>query len=160
MNPKHYQGADCRRKHGGLRYRSNDSCVECAKHDSTEWETKNPEQRQKTRAVRFARVYAEPTHWAKMLLWRTARRCRLENIPFNIDATDCVVPEKCPVLGLELKVGGGRNCPTSPSLDKIIPALGYVKGNVRVISWRANELKGNATLAEVEAVLRYMKGEL
>lgn len=91
-----------------------------------------------------------------MLMWRTQRRARIGGIKFNLTIEDCQVPDRCPVLDIELKVGGGRNCLTSPSLDRIIPKKGYVKGNVRVISWRANELKGNATLDEVAAVLRYM----
>jgi len=105
-------------------------------------------------------LYRRPEQWAKVT-WRGAKaRAEEAGLPFDIEPSDIVLPERCPVLGLELKVGGGRNCPTSPSLDKIVPALGYVKGNVRVISWRANELKGNGTVEEIEAVLRYMKGEV
>ena len=47
----------------------------------------------------------------------------------------------------------------SPSLDRIRPQLGYVAGNVRVISNRANHLKSNGTISEFEAVLAYMKRE-
>jgi len=52
----------------------------------------------------------------------------------------------------------------SPSIDRMNPKLGYVKGNVRVISQLANGMKQHATLEEVEqfckTIVGYMKGEL
>lgn len=42
--------------------------------------------------------------------------------------------------------------PDSPSIDRIIPALGYVKGNVIVVSQRANTIKNNATPEELRRV--------
>lgn len=56
-----------------------------------------------------------------------------------------MIPETCPVLGIPLTIGGKRS-PSSPSLDRIDPALGYVPGNIRVISDRANRLKGARSL--------------
>lgn len=50
----------------------------------------------------------------------------------------------CPVLGVPLAAGSQRSS-GSPSLDRIRPAQGYVRGNVRVISDRANRLKGACT---------------
>lgn len=64
---------------------------------------------------------------------------------FNIDLADVVVPEVCPVLGINME---------SPSLDRIDSSKGYVKGNVRVISMRANMLKSNATIKELTLVLK------
>lgn len=63
------------------------------------------------------------------------------------------------MLGIALCVGTTtrqhKDC--APSLDRLVPALGYVRGNVRVISHRANRLKGDALIEEIEAVLHYMK---
>lgn len=47
--------------------------------------------------------------------------------------------------------------PNAPSVDRIRPELGYVKGNVRVISSRANLLKNNAEIWELEKVLEDLK---
>jgi len=46
---------------------------------------------------------------------------------------------------------------TSPTLDRFIPELGYIPGNVDIISHRANALKSNATLEEVQMLADYMK---
>lgn len=93
---------------------------------------------------------------ARRILSRVKSRAKTSGIPFDLTVDDIVVPEKCPVLGLTLReqVGEGSGFHNaSPSLDRIIPALGYVRGNVRVISARANLLKNNATSAELELVL-------
>lgn len=47
----------------------------------------------------------------------------------------------------------------SPSLDRMIPALGYVASNVRVISYRANAIKRDATLDELRALVAYVERE-
>lgn len=78
------------------------------------------------------------------------------SLPFDIAPDDIVVPAECPVLGIPLVQGGDRN--SAPSLDRVIPSLGYTKGNIRVISFRANRLKSDATLDELRRVLAYVEG--
>lgn len=73
-------------------------------------------------------------------------------IPFNITVDDIVIPATCPVLGVPLFIGTVKDKMNSPSIDRIKPALGYVRGNVRVISNRANTLKSNATPIELMKV--------
>lgn len=88
-------------------------------------------------------------------------RAHKRGLPFNLTVEDIHIPEFCPVLGLKLCIGrserGGVG-EASPSLDRLIPSLGYVVGNVRVISWRANRLKCDASLDEVEKIAAYMRG--
>ena len=70
------------------------------------------------------------------------------------------LPDFCEVLGFPLVYDGRgrkRPHPDSPSLDRLIPSLGYVNSNVRVISHRANLLKSNATPDEMWKVLAYME---
>lgn len=94
----------------------------------------------------------------KRLLSRAKSRAKKRNLPFNLTAEDIVIPALCPVLGVKLdKSTDHTERDTSPSLDKIVPSLGYVKGNVRVISHRANMLKNNATVEEMELVLADLK---
>lgn len=96
--------------------------------------------------------------YPEALLGQARKRAAASSLPFNLEATDIIVPEFCPVLGLPLKISEeGRWTDNSPSLDRFTPSLGYVKGNVRVISWRANRIKCDATVEEVRALLAYME---
>lgn len=88
------------------------------------------------------------------------RRASLDGIPFTITIEDIVIPQRCPVLGILLVTGASANHPALPSLDKFIPALGYVPGNINVISLRANSLKKNATIEEVAHLLAWMQAHV
>ncbi len=87
---------------------------------------------------------------AKEMWHRAKERARKLGIAFEIPNT-LVIPNLCPVLGADLTTGDRRSA-TSPSLDRIDPSLGYVPGNVRVISDRANRLKSNRSLEHLKAL--------
>lgn len=91
------------------------------------------------------------------LLSAAKRRAKEKGLQFNIEIEDIEVPKFCPVLGIELCVGNGSAQDNSPSLDRIIPGKGYVKGNVIVVSHKANTIKNNATVEELEMVLKFYK---
>lgn len=84
------------------------------------------------------------------------RRAKLEGLPFTITIDDITIPEVCPVLGIPILTGLPANSPNLPSLDKFIPELGYVPGNITVLSLRANSIKRDASIQEVEALLNWM----
>jgi hypothetical protein len=90
-----------------------------------------------------------------LLSWARSRAKKF-SLPFNLEVQDIVVPKFCPVLGFKLKIGKRGNM-TAPSLDRIKPELGYTKGNVAVISRRANWLKNDATLCELKALVKYLE---
>lgn len=87
-------------------------------------------------------------------MWRNAKsRAEKEGLPFNIEESDIIIPDKCPILNTELILNKNykhSNPEHTPSLDKINPILGYTKGNVRVISFKANTMKNSATLEELK----------
>lgn len=93
-------------------------------------------------------------------IWHGAKaRAKEKGILFEITPEDIVVPDKCPILGIELFIsekGVGRT-DNSPSLDRIIPSLGYVKGNIAVISQRANRIKNDATLEEITKLKAWLE---
>ena len=85
------------------------------------------------------------------------RRAKVKNLDFNIEKDDITIPDKCPILDINLVVGDEYAHDNSPSLDRIIPEKGYVKGNVIVISHKANSIKNNATIADLEKVFNFYK---
>lgn len=88
-------------------------------------------------------------------LWRRAKkRAESSGIPFSISPEDITIPTICPALGIPLQLQD-RN--STPTLDRFIPELGYVPGNISVISWRANSLKKNGTIEEFEGLLAWMR---
>ena len=90
--------------------------------------------------------------------YQARSRSKKNKIPFSIKFSDVPeVPEFCPVLGIPLTPNSGKRTDSSPSLDKIIPSLGYVPGNVDVISFRANTLKNSASLEELVKIVQYLK---
>ena len=70
--------------------------------------------------------------------------------PFNLTWADLEWPTHCPILGLELDYysSAGRRVENSVSFDRIDPSKGYVKGNVVVMSWRANRIKNDGSASE------------
>ena len=78
-------------------------------------------------------------------------RAKKKGIPFDLSPDDIRIPEVCPPLGIHLQRGRGKNgpSPNSPSLDRKDPSKGYARGNVWVISWKANRIKMDATGDEI-----------
>ena len=95
-------------------------------------------------------------------LGNTKSVCEKEGVPFDMTVDDLApFPLTCPVLGLTINwMSTGVSGNDSPSIDRMVPEKGYVRGNVRVISNKANRLKSNASLDELDAIVRYMKGEV
>lgn len=60
-----------------------------------------------------------------------------------------IMPDRCPILGVELRYGGGEKSPHSASLDRIDSTKGYIVGNVQILSMRANLMKSDATQEEM-----------
>lgn len=91
------------------------------------------------------------------MLQNARARARISGAPFTLAVEDIIIPTNCPILGIPLfqakgQRGGSDN---SPSLDKIKPELGYVPGNVIVISNRANRLKSDASIRELREIASF-----
>ena len=84
-------------------------------------------------------------------LRRTAKQtAKRKGVPFDLSIEDIVIPDQCPVFNHPFNFK--KKGPWSPSLDRIVPSLGYIAGNIIVVSWRANHLKGNASIKELLAL--------
>lgn len=120
---------------------------ETLRETSRRWRKNNPE---KTREY-----YTKDP--AKNLFLNARNRSKKTGLEFNLDPSDVVVPAVCPVFGTPFVLGGGSGFHHhAPTLDRIDNSKGYVKGNVQVISWRANRIKCDATVAELQQLLEYM----
>lgn len=88
-------------------------------------------------------------------------RARRGGVPFDPAIADELralgMPTHCPVLGIPLRFAESVFDGNSPSLDRVNPSLGYVLGNVRIISDAANRAKRNSTPETLEAIARYMR---
>lgn len=99
-------------------------------------------------------IFTQKKHSAKKL-----------GVKFDLVFEDVAWPESCPVLGMRLdygkkKSGRASYLDNSPSFDRLRGELGYTKDNVRIISMRANRIKSDATLKELEALCAYLRREL
>lgn len=79
------------------------------------------------------------------------------NIEWTIKPSDIDWPLDCPILGIRLDYNAKSVQENSPSFDRLDPSLGYVPGNVHIISWRANRIKNDGTAKEHAAIAAYMK---
>ena len=81
-------------------------------------------------------------------LYRAAkRRAKDDELDFNLEKSDIIVPTHCPILGIPLAATRPRGDSRRDiaSLDRIDPSRGYTKDNIEVISWLANTMKSDAT---------------
>ena len=140
----YFSNKPCKRGHNAPRLVSNYMCTQCAKEiyqitDRNKYRTGNTLHRQFCTRKQSA-----------------DRR----GIPFTIEFEDIQQPKFCPVLGIELNYnwsGDHQRDEAKATIDKVIPSLGYVPGNVFVISWRANKLKSDMTLDELQKIMDYIK---
>ena len=76
------------------------------------------------------------------------QRSKKKNIEFSITVEDLKMPEVCPLLGIKLD-SYSDDIDVHPSIDRIDSSKGYIKGNVWIISHKANRVKSDATADEL-----------
>lgn len=108
----------------------------------------NADPNYRAKKTAYHKTYRAENRNRRMLADAKAR-AKKGSFPCTIELQDVFIPNECPLLNVPFQ----RKGPYAPSLDKIIPALGYVPGNVLVISCRANSIKHNATLEELQKLI-------
>jgi hypothetical protein len=79
------------------------------------------------------------------LLLKAKTRADKKGYEFNLEPEDILIPEICPYL----KTPFIKGTMYAPSLDRVDNDKGYIKGNVEVISRKANLMKSNASSEEL-----------
>jgi hypothetical protein len=96
------------------------------------------------------------------LVYAARRRAKRDGLAFDLEASDLEpAPALCPVFGIRLKYGYGdgraSTDPACATLDRIDNDVGYVFGNVIVVSFLANRMKGSASVAQLERLVHFYK---
>lgn len=127
----------------------------------------NRYEKQRERLREYAREHTKKRYYiirknnpSAYLLKKAKDRANKNNIPFNITIDDIVIPEYCPVLGIPLAMSNGQPSDNSPTVDRINNNLGYIKGNVSVISFKANRLKSNLSIVELKRFANWINDNL
>ena len=124
-----------------------------------QWREKNPDKikayvhKHQERSTRNLKVWRHDNP-AKCLHLNIKSRAKKLGTEFNLDWQDIDIPIICPVLGVPMMMGtneGMKKGPSihSPSVDRIDNTKGYVKGNIQVISHKANTMKNSASPQEL-----------
>lgn len=84
----------------------------------------------------------------RAILWGAKYAAKRKGLEFNLTLEDIQIPEYCPYLSIKLDRENikGDNL---PSIDRIDSSKGYIKGNIQIISYKANRMKNNATIDEL-----------
>ncbi len=133
-------GRLCIRGHDSRRRVKDQQCIEC----------------NNTFSAAKARAY-QKKHPIRRRIAKTRSRCKILGLPFDEAAYRAAWRERgttCPIFGTAFVDAIGKNTggPDTPEMDRIIPELGYVRGNMWVISHRANTIKNNASWQEIMQV--------
>ena len=115
------------------------------------WYSENLDRERLKRKTR-AKVFRETMPRERMLN-AAKNRAKKSETPFDLTLEDIIIPNVCPILGTKFKHGTRY----AASLDKIRPELGYVKGNVQVVSRKANVMKNDATEEELRNFTRWVQ---
>lgn len=92
-----------------------------------------------------------------LILSNAKGRAKAKGLEFNLTLNDIKIPIVCPVLGIPLRRGIGKIIDNSPSIDRINNKRGYTKDNILIISMRANRLKSDASLVELQQIASFYK---
>jgi hypothetical protein len=90
---------------------------------------------------------SQANNWVDKAIKRCVERARKKKVPFAMQKNDLLpIPKFCPVIGIELDYQSGPLRQSWASIDRVRPHLGYVTGNVRIISMAANSAKMDGVL--------------
>ena len=96
-------------------------------------------------------------HPVNRLFGSAKRRSKKSGHEFSLLKSDIEIPAFCPVLGIPLNIPDDGRGDSSPTVDRIDNNKGYTPENIIVVSWRANNIKSNATVEELGKIYNFYK---
>ena len=89
------------------------------------------------------RQYTRNNYEARLLA-TIKSKCKKNNISFDLELSDIVIPKNCPKTGIPLVVHTERGkFYDTPSVDRVDPSKGYTKNNIQIVSLWYNIAKLN-----------------
>ncbi len=176
---RYYTGIRCHAGHVTWRNTASGACNDCGAEKRKRFAAKyrpvvaacqrayrartKEEKLQRRRALYEQKTRQDPiARWVTAAVSASKARAKKKGMPHNLthEYVRSLCVERCPALGVTLTYSNPeRQVATSPNLDRIKPALGYVVGNVRVISKRANTIRNDATTEEFGMIYRWLLAE-
>ena len=165
----YFNGSLCKRhQHFCPRMTASGKCHYCLRESARLKQRRLRDRPDDEKPLRHAVVKNSEKHglsrsFEQMLYNSAKQRAKKRGLEFNISVRDITIPDRCPILKMKLnKVWGSSrqnntNRANVASLDRIDPSKGYVKGNILVVSYRANLLKGNGTAEEHRKIGEFLK---
>lgn len=152
---------DCTNEYRKIKYNTNPSYRENLLKKAKIRYSKE-EVKEKAKVARVTRLLSHEDSYKKYLLKKARERAKSKGILCTITINDFAIPKTCPLLGISLEKGinKGFRSDNSPSLDRIDSSKGYIPGNVWIISYRANRIKNDATINEIEMILKNLKTKI
>lgn len=85
--------------------------------------------------------------------WSNKRwAAKKKGLEFSIERKDYPIPDMCPAFGIPLD---SRDTNHRPSLDRIDNSIGYIPGNVVVVSMKANTAKRDLTIDQLRQLANF-----
>lgn len=139
---KYFTGIPCKKGHISHRYTKNGSCFGCTLEN----------QFKRSRA-------SDPRHY---MVKNASYRARARGVPFDITYQDIVIPESCPCCNVRLIPKSERlvrmktGAFDTPSLDRKVPHLGYVRGNIGILCMACNAKKAGIDEQMLKFLVDYL----
>lgn len=108
----------------------------------------------------YQATYREKNRFA--IRMRSCRaRAREKELPFDLTTgyLESIWTGICPAFGVSLSIDAKRGEVGHAQLDRIDPGKGYVQGNVEWLSERANRIKDDATIEDLERILEWLRSK-
>lgn len=102
------------------------------------------------------RLWTATVSTEQKMIWSAKKRAKNKNLEFTITVEDIKIPNLCPLLNISLHKNN-KTAYNSPSLDRKDSTKGYTKDNIWVISHKANSVKNNLTIDELELLVKNLR---